>query len=75
MSGAPAPDVVWTKNGKLLSSNQKELTNFTTVESQLVIRRVRMDDVGKYRCVANNSMGTEKSRAAALSLVPGKALH
>ena len=74
MSGDPAPAVNWTKDGKLLPFNQKVPTNLTTGEIQLVIRRVRMDDTGKYRCVASNSMGTEKSRAAAL-LVLGKVLH
>ena len=74
VSGDPAPTVNWTKDGNLLPFNQKVLTNRTTVESQLVIRGVRMDDTGKYRCVASNSMGTEKSRAAAL-LVLGKVLH
>ena len=86
MRGDPAPTVNWTKDGKLLPFNQKfqtsqtsqcvicVMTNLTMRESQLVIRGVRMDDTGKYRCVASNSMGTEKSRAAAL-LVPGKVLH
>ena len=74
VSGDPVPALNWTKDGNLLPFNQKVLTNRTTVESQLVIRRVRMEDTGKYRCVASNSMGTEKSRAAAL-LVLGKVLH
>ena len=74
VSGDPVPALNWTKDGNLLPFNQKVLTNRTTVESQLVIRGVRMDDTGKYRCVASNSMGTEKSRAAAL-LVLGKVLH
>ena len=73
MSGDPAPAVNWTKDGNLLPFNQKVLTNLTTGESQLVIRGVRMEDTGKYRCVASNSMGTEKSRAA--TLVLGKVLH
>ena len=74
VSGDPAPAVNWTKDGNLLPFNQNVLTNLTTGESQLVIRGVRMDDTGKYRCVASNSMGTERSRAAAL-LVLGKVLH
>ena len=74
MSGDPAPAVNWTKDGNLLPFYQNVLTNLTTGESQLVIRGVRMNDTGKYRCVASNSMGTEKSRAAAL-LVLGKVLH
>ena len=74
MSSDPAPAVNWTKDGKLFPINQKVLTNLTTSESQLVIRGVRMDDTGKYRCLATNSMGTEKSRAGAL-LVVGKVLH
>ena len=76
MSGDPTRAVNWTKDGKLLPINQKVLTNLTTGESQLVIRGVKMDDTstGKYRCVATNSMGTEKSRAGAL-LVVGKVLH
>ena len=69
VSGDPAPLVNWTKDGNLLPFNQKVLTNLTTVESQLVIRGVTMNDTGKYRCVASNSMGTERSKAAVLSLM------
>ena len=65
VSGDSAPAINWTKDGNLLRFNQKVLE----------IKRVRMEDVGKYPCVANHSMGTEKSRATALPLVPGKALH
>ena len=65
VSGDSAPAINWTKDGNLLRFNQKVLE----------IKRVRMEDVGKYPCVANHSMGTENSRATALSLVPGKALH
>ena len=72
--GDPALSINWTKDGNLLSFNQKVPTNLRTVESQLVIRGVKIDDTGKYQCVASNSMGTEKSRAAALSVL-GKVFH
>ena len=76
VSGDPAPAVNWTKDGNLLPFNQKVITNLTTGESQLVITGVRNEDIGgKYRCVASNRMGTEKSRVAALSLLTGEALH
>ena len=72
--GDPALAINWTKDGNLLPFNQKVPTNLRTVESQLVIRGVKTDDTGKYQCVASNSMGTEKSRAAALSVL-GKVFH
>ena len=69
VSGDPAPAVNWTKDGNLLPLNQKVMTNLTTGESQLVITGVRNEDIGKYRCVASNRVGRERSKAAALSLV------
>ena len=69
MSGDPAPAVNWTKDGNLLPFNQKVMTNFTTGESQLVIRGVRNEDIGKYRCVASNRVGRKESKAAVLSLM------
>ena len=69
VSGDPAPAVNWTKDGNLLPFNQRVMTNFTTGESQLVIRGVRNEDIGKYRCVASNRVGRKESKAAVLSLM------
>ena len=69
VSGDPAPAVNWTKDGNLLPLNHKVMTNLTTGESQLVITGVRNEDIGKYRCVASNRVGRERSKAAALSFM------
>ena len=45
----PIPEILWTKNGIHLGSN-----------NTLNIRQARLEDSGQYTCSANNSKGSKK---------------
>ncbi|XP_060245885.1 hemicentin-2 [Meriones unguiculatus] len=55
--GDPAPDIHWTKDGLPLpiSSLYLQLRN-----GSLTILRTKMDDAGRYQCLATNEMGAVK---------------
>ena len=46
MRGFPKPEVVWTKDGKLLG-----------IRNMLTINRVTYGEAGQYKCSAENSEG------------------
>ena len=68
--GLPTPTISWMKNNdsyvvpsdlraRVVSDNKNN-------HSQLIINKVRIEDNGKYQCVASNSAGERKSSAAFL---------
>ena len=59
MRGFPKPEVVWTKDGKLLG-----------IRNMLTINRVTYGDAGRYKCSAENSEG--RNEAAFHITVTGK---
>ena len=72
--GLPTPAISWMKNNdsyavtsnvraKVVPENNK---SSTSNHSQLIITKVKIEDSGKYQCVANNSAGERKSSAAFL---------
>ncbi|XP_075532246.1 obscurin isoform X3 [Dermacentor variabilis] len=64
ITGIPAPDIVWKKDGKELSPSHK-ITISADVESEsysLVIQDVD-DDFGQYTCKASNSAGETEADA------------
>ncbi|XP_037503799.1 obscurin isoform X1 [Rhipicephalus sanguineus] len=64
ITGIPAPDVVWKKDGKELSPSRR-ITISSDVESEsysLVIQDVD-DDFGQYTCKASNSAGETEADA------------
>ncbi|XP_075733477.1 obscurin isoform X6 [Rhipicephalus microplus] len=64
ITGIPAPDVVWKKDGKELSASHR-ITISSDVESEsysLIIQDVD-DDFGQYTCKASNSAGETEANA------------
>ncbi|XP_021050559.1 hemicentin-2 [Mus pahari] len=55
--GDPAPDIHWTKDGLPLPISR---LHFQLQNGSLTILRTKMDDAGRYQCLAMNEMGTVK---------------
>ena len=68
--GNPQPIFHWTKDG--IRMNVKDNPRFnvssTSVSHSLTIKDVGQSDVGKYRCVAENSVDSSVSSAATLTV-------
>ncbi|XP_040216595.1 muscle, skeletal receptor tyrosine-protein kinase isoform X1 [Rana temporaria] len=63
--GNPKPSVSWMKGENAI----KENTRISILESgSLRIQKVQREDVGQYRCVAKNSLGTAISKPALLEV-------
>ena len=63
VEGFPLPEVTWLKDGEALAN----LRRYEVLGEILVIRDVRVTDMGEYLCVASNPLG-EDSRQFNLSL-------
>ncbi|XP_040072551.1 obscurin isoform X2 [Ixodes scapularis] len=64
ISGLPAPDVVWKKDGTVLTPSENVVisADVETESYTVVIRRVE-DDFGTYTCHASNSAGEDEAQA------------
>ena len=60
VSGNPVPNVTWSRVGGVLPSNRSNISS----EGLLQIRKVRLEDAGKYKCVARNILGREEKIAS-----------
>ncbi|XP_068699734.1 roundabout homolog 2-like isoform X1 [Montipora foliosa] len=60
-SGNPAPQVVWSRMNGVLPSSRAKVTS----DGLMQIDNVRLEDSGKYKCVAHNILG-KKERVARL---------
>ena len=72
-TGHPRPTISWVKNDDpyALQTNPRVeekviLLDNKTVRSQLLLTGTKMEDIGKYNCVANNSAGERVSRVSSL---------
>ena len=72
-TGYPRPTISWVKNDdpQALQTNPRVeekviLLDNKTVRSQLLLTGTKMEDSGKYHCVANNSAGERVSRVSSL---------
>ena len=59
-SGNPAPQVVWSRLNGTLPSNRNKVTS----KGMMQIKDVRLEDAGKYKCVARNILGREEEVAS-----------
>ena len=66
--GNPVPTISWTKNGSPVDTSYNSRIGFSKDKKQLTIRNVNRTDSGEYRCVANNSVGNDTSKAAELNV-------
>ena len=70
VEGNPMPSVRWTKNEEELSlaSNPRLKSALINGTHALIIADVHLTDAGKYRCLANNSVGQTTSSPATLTV-------
>ena len=68
-SGNPAPQVAWSRVNGTLPSNRTKVTSAGLMQ----IKDMRLDDTGKYKCVAWNILGKEE--AITCLVVKSKSLH
>lgn len=68
--GNPQPIFHWTKDGVRMNAvdNPRFNVSSTSVSHSLTIKDVGQSDVGKYRCVAENSVDSSVSSAATLTV-------
>ena len=68
--GLPTPAISWMKNNNsyAVTSNVRArvVSDNKNNHSQLIITKVKIEDNGKYQCVANNSAGERTSSGAFL---------
>lgn len=57
VSGDPLPQIVWTKNGKKLTSSDVIDIKYKSGIASLRINELFPEDSGSYVCTAKNSMG------------------
>ncbi|XP_068754121.1 uncharacterized protein [Montipora capricornis] len=58
-SGNPAPQVVWSRMNGVLPSSRAKVTS----DGLMQIDNVRLEDSGKYKCVAHNILGKKEKVA------------
>ncbi|KAM4727101.1 roundabout homolog 4 [Anableps anableps] len=64
--GHPEPNVIWKKDGVLISNTDH---HYTKLSGKLIIEPAEKSHSGSYVCVAQNIMGERQSRAARLSVL------
>ena len=68
-SGNPAPQVAWSRVNRTLPRNRTKVTS----DGLMQIKDARLEDAGKYKCVARNIIGKEE--AITSLVVQSKSLH
>uniref|UniRef100_A0A914BWB4 Ig-like domain-containing protein n=1 Tax=Acrobeloides nanus TaxID=290746 RepID=A0A914BWB4_9BILA len=65
VTGWPAPDVQWTKDGINISKQSHPHIDFSNIGGRvsLTFHNASLDDAGKYMCTAKNSSGVATSSA------------
>lgn len=65
--GTPLPQTVWSKNGKLIQSNDRIIQG--NYGKSLIIKHVNFEDEGTYTCEASNGVGDANSYSISLQVM------
>uniref|UniRef100_A0A8D0BPH6 SPEG neighbor n=1 Tax=Salvator merianae TaxID=96440 RepID=A0A8D0BPH6_SALMN len=63
ISGQPAPDVGWAKDGVDIEEDDRVYFNIGSDSTTLTIKKVTPEDAGKYEIFVENSLGVDESFA------------
>lgn len=64
---SPAPSITWYRNEGMLSDGQRIRTSFTEDgRASITVLNTMPNDVGVYKCIVRNKLGTVTSRARLL---------
>jgi len=67
-TGNPVPTISWTCDGSPVETRENARISFSDDKKQLTIKNASRTDSGEYRCVANNSLGSDTSNAAQVDI-------
>ncbi|XP_019908484.3 hemicentin-1 isoform X2 [Esox lucius] len=59
VSGRPAPNVEWSRDGEVLSKDGDPHVEFQDQDQVMKVKAARLRDQGVYQCLASNSAGTQ----------------
>lgn len=65
LQGTPWPNIKWTKDGRELAKSEYKMSAADGVVT-LDIVVCRLEDAGKYTCIASNSMGTAETSCSVI---------
>ncbi|XP_028663397.1 SPEG neighbor protein [Erpetoichthys calabaricus] len=63
ISGEPAPDVGWVKNGEDIEEDDRVFYEIDDTSTILTIKKVQASDAGKYEIFVENNLGVDQSFA------------
>ncbi|KAG2459229.1 SPEG kinase, partial [Polypterus senegalus] len=63
ISGEPAPDVGWVKNGEDIEEDDRVFYDIDDTSTTLTIKNVQASDAGKYEIFVENNLGVDQSFA------------
>lgn len=58
ISGVPTPNITWYKDGEVISTSNH--VTISTNGRRLTVTDTKVDDSGSYKCVGENTAGTEE---------------
>ena len=61
INGSPAPKITWTKDDQVIQIDANHVIESDGASQILIIKNVKINDEGKYRVVAQNSLGQVES--------------
>lgn len=63
LDGQPSPEISWTKNGEELKPNDRIQITYDKNRSSVEIKKITVEDAGRYSCTAINEGGKAVSTA------------
>lgn len=72
ISGIPKPNVVWSRDGEVLSDGLRYRIDISSAQCILTIRGAKLEDEGVYKCALRNEFGSATTTAELMVNQRGK---
>lgn len=72
ISGTPKPNVIWSRDGEVLSDGLRYRTDISSAQCTLTIHGAKLEDEGIYKCALRNEFGSATTTATLMVNQRGK---